>query len=123
MTYKEFLSSKTVITLLVIFLLFLSYLKWQQYKGQREVDAEKQNLMQQAQNLEKKNNDLSQSLSYLNTPAFKERLAREQLNLKKDGEVVYNFAEKQSEETLPVAQDSQNSGSNFKKWINYFVGD
>ena len=123
MTYKQFVSSKIVIALLASFLLFLCYLKWQQYKSERAVDAEKQSLISQERSLEKKNDDLNQSLSYLSTPEFKERLARQQLNLKKDGEVVYNFSEKTNEPDSTATPVSQDSGSNFKKWVNYFIGD
>ena len=121
MTYKEFVSSKTVIIVLTVFLLFMSYLKWQQYRQQRSVDLEKQNMMLQVQAWEKKNSDLTESLNNLNSPDFKERMARSQLNLKKDGEVVYNFSTA-PEAAIPTdAQTQDQNQSNFQKWINYFA--
>ncbi|MBI5530103.1 MAG: septum formation initiator family protein [Candidatus Doudnabacteria bacterium] len=74
-------------------------------------------MRQQADALQKKNDDLSQSLQYLNSPSFKERVARQQLNLKKDGEQVYGFTDGNGSST-----DSQVAikTSNAKKWWDYF---
>lgn len=120
MNYKALLSTKFVAALLLIFLAFAVNLKFQQWNNQRAIDAEKQNLAKQTADLEKKNGDLSQSLSYLNSADFKERVARQQLNLKKNGETVYNFGQNPSA-TATVASEASGQ-SNFQKWLDYFLG-
>ena len=98
-------------------LVFLGRLKFKQWQNQRRVEKEKQSLMGQVDALEKKNDQLKQSLQYLNSPSFKERVARQQLDLKKEGEQVYSFSER-----LAVSGDGDGnlSESNAKKWWNYF---
>jgi cell division protein FtsB len=115
---KQNLTSKLAIFLLFILLAFLGNLKYQQWKNQKKIEAEKQSLQKQADSLMKKNNELSESLEYINSPNFKERVARQQLNLKKEGETVYSFIElKNTNENT----EQQNKGeSNASKWWNYF---
>ena len=120
MTYKSLISSKFVLILLILFLGFLSYIKWQQYQSFVALENEKQKLTLQAQHLQEKNQQLSQSINYLNTPEFKERQAREQLGLKKDGEVVYNFTEKPAAPQI-VPPPAPTPKPNYEKWINYFI--
>ncbi|HVY68202.1 MAG TPA: septum formation initiator family protein, partial [Patescibacteria group bacterium] len=67
----------------------------------------------------KKNDELNQSLQYLNSPSFKERVAREQLNLKKEGETVYGFSEADSASSTALAVPTDGL-SNPAKWWNYF---
>ena len=121
MDYKALISTKFFLVLLVLFLVFLGNLRFQQWKAQQAIEKEKQALSQQADALQKKNNELNQSLSYLNTTDFKERIARQQLNLKKDGEVVYTFTDPQASTSTPTG--STGGSNNFQKWINYFVGN
>jgi len=118
MNYKAFISSKIVIALLAFFLLFLGNLKFQQWRSLQAIEKEKQSIAEQALRLERKNNELTQSLSYLNTTDFKERLARQQLNLKKEGEIVYSFTENAT--GSEIALNSPGQGSNFEKWIQFF---
>src|SRR6185437_7868984 len=72
---KQTLSSKIVIFGLIILLAFLGKLKYSQWRAQQEIEKQKELLQQQADALEKKNSDLNQSLQYLNSPDFKERVA------------------------------------------------
>jgi len=123
MSSKRILSSKLTIILLLILLGFFTNIKYRQWQKQRDIDHEKQKLVSQEQALQQKNDELSQSLSYLNSPSFKERVAREQLGLKKEGEQVYNF----SGSFKPV-EDLQNktvvgNKSNPQKWWDYFMGN
>ncbi len=117
MLNKQKLSSRITIAGLIVLLAFLSNWKYKQWKNESQIQRQKQSLEQQADSLQKKNNELSKSLEYLNSTDFKENVARQQLNLKKQGERVYSFADapattKQEQKT---AQDS-----NAKKWLSYF---
>ena len=119
MNLKEKISSGLAIAALLLLALFLGNLKYQQYRDQRQIEQQKQNLQQQADALQKKNNQLTQSLEYLNSTDFKESVARQQLDLKKEGEQVYSF----SNAAETAASGAEAKGSNFKKWWSYFFNN
>ena len=106
---------------LVGLLVFFGNLKIRQYRQQQAIMSEKNKLAQQAAALEQKNRELSESLSYFNSDSFRERVARQQLNLKKDGELVYSFSD--AAVSQPAVQASAGTGkpNNFRKWWNYFL--
>jgi cell division protein FtsB len=119
-TSKVLLSSKLTLLLLVVTAVFFGRLKFKQYKQNKEIESEKQKIIAQISALENKNQEISQSLEYFKSEGFKERVAREQLNLKKPEEQIFSFksrdlqnvvAEKAPEETIP----------NFQKWLRYFT--
>lgn len=117
MISKQTLSSKLAIAALLILLLFLADLKYKQWQSQKEIEKQKLALLEQADSLQKKNDELNQSLQYLSSPDFKERVARQQLSLKKDGETVYSFG------ALPEASAPDaniQTEPNAKKWWDYF---
>ena len=118
MISKQTLTSKISIVALAILLLVLGNLKFKQWQKQAQIDKEKQNLVQQADQLTKKNQELSQSLQYLNSPSFKERAAREQLDLKKSGEQVYSFSPES--QVAGAFSGQEREISNAKKWWDYF---
>ncbi len=119
--YNQSIYSKTVIIMLIAFLGFIGNLKYGQWKNQRDIEAQKGKIQAQADLLEKKNNELSQSLQYLNSVGFKERVARQQLGLKKQGEQVYAFSTLPHTDSGPIT--AEHEGSNFKKWWNYFFSE
>lgn len=118
--YKEIISSKVVIVLLAALLIFLSFLKVRQYRTQTAIEEEKQRLVEQEKALLQKSNELGQSLSYINSENFREKFAREQLNLKKEGETVYAFSEKHDTPENGLQLRNQNK-PNYQKWINFFT--
>lgn len=122
MLKKIRLSSKITVISLAFLLLFLANLKFQQWRNQAAIEHEKQNLQQQVDALQKKNADLNDSLSYIGSPEFKERVARQQLNLKKDGEVVFGFSDPAAQ-AVNDPKASQPAMPNYEKWINYFFGE
>jgi cell division protein FtsB len=106
---------------LVILLGFLANVKYQQYRIQKSIENEKNNLSQQAASLEKRNQELSQSLSYLSSSDFKEKVAREQLGLKREGEIVFDFSRSEGQTEVPSAEAALKGKSNFQKWWVYFT--
>ena len=119
MPSKEFLSSKLTVAGLLVLLAFFGNLRYQQWRYEKSVERQKADLYAQEQVLQKKNEELNESLSLLNSPNFKERFARQQLNMKKEGETVFTF----SEAGEPVIQGSQEASAdegNPRKWWNYF---
>ena len=116
MLSRRAISSKIAIAALLALLVFLGNIKFKQWQKQRQIEREKQTLERQADALEKKNRELSQSLQYLNSLSFKERVAREQLGLKKQDEQVYSFSS--APEVLAAFDGKQEA--NWKKWLDYF---
>ncbi len=118
MIKKEQLTSKFAIAAMLALAVFLGIQEFKQLASQKKIEAQKQSLQEQADTFTKKNRDLNESLQYLNSPNFKERVARQQLNLKKDGETVYSFADASGSES--VSNSSETKDGNFKSWWNYF---
>lgn len=112
-------TSKTIIALLILLALLFGWQKFRQYRLQKSIETEKANLQKQLSDLEGKNQELDATLSFLNSKAYKEVVARQQLNMQKAGEFVYGFSEKPS-----TAKNigGQNQSSDFQKWVNYFLG-
>ena len=101
---------------------FLGAIKFKQYRAQSLVEKEKQKLSGQTRALEEKNKQLADSLAYLNSSNFKERVARQQLNLKKEGELIYSFKDSAAPADNPPAL-SLSGQSNFQRWLNYFFSN
>jgi len=121
MSIKIFFSQKIVIICLVLLALFLGNLKYRQYQESKGIEKEKNDLQKQAQSLDQKNQDLNKSLKYLSSLGSKEKVAREQLNLKKPGEIIYSFSDPQA--TTSQAQENIKSTplDNLQKWWKYFT--
>ncbi len=118
MLTKQKISSKITIFGLIILAGFLGVQEFKQLSNQKKIEAQKKSLQEQADTLTKKNNDLNESLQYLNSSDFKEKVARQQLNLKKEGETVYTFADASY---VNFSNDSNSTKqSNFIKWWDYF---
>ncbi len=121
MALKLKLSSKLTLLLLLGLFLFLAYLRYGQWKNQLAIDKERKKLQDQITALNGKNQSLTQSLSYLGSSDFKERAAREQLNLKRNGEVVFGFTDAPPTVAAEAAGQTDNA-PNYEKWIEYFFG-
>ncbi len=121
MTGKQILSSKIAIGLLIVLLAFLVNSKYKQWQQTKTINALKDDLLRQANVQEQKNQELATSINFINSDDFQEQVARQQLNLKKNGEVVYSFTQGQdvSTTTGQVAAASAQAG-NPQKWWNYF---
>ncbi len=115
---KKTISSKIAIAALLILLVFLGNLKLKQWRAQRQIEKEKLSLKEQAEGLQKKNNELNQSLQYLNSTGFKERVARQQLDLKKQGEQVYSFSD--APKVAGASTEKASGPGNIQKWWDYF---
>jgi cell division protein FtsB len=120
--FKKNVSSKIAIAGLIFLLIFLGNLKFKQWLSSREIQINITNLKQQVSEREQKNNELAQSLDYLNSNDFKEKVAREQLGFKKSGEIVYGFSEPSQNQSIAITE-TQEKTSNVQKWWNYFFSE
>lgn len=102
---------------------FLGTQKYSQYKQSKVVETEKQKILTQIDGLQKKNKEIAASLEYFKSDSFKQRVAREQLNLKKPGETVYSFTESLAEQkNLETEEKVEKPKSNIENWVKYFTG-
>lgn len=118
---KTYISNKLFIAFLLITAASLGFLQFKQWQKRQAIEREVATLTRDAQNLEERNKQISDSLDFLHSTSAKERIARGQLNMKKDGEIVVNFGEPQV--ISAEAPTSEQNESNPKKWWNYFFND
>lgn len=120
MIKKKSLTSSAALIILLVAAGFLAQTEYRQWQKEQKIDKQKHSLQQEADELQQKNNQLAKSLDLINSPDFKESIARQQLNLKMQGETVYGFND-QAPSPASLQEDSKQSpGSNFENWLNYF---
>lgn len=98
--------------------IFVGTLEFQQIRKRQQFNREVAALKKQEADLIQKNQTLQNGLAYFNNEQYKDMVARQQLNLRKDGEIVVNFppaVEQQSQEPAAAPKTS-----NPTKWWNYF---
>lgn len=118
MRLPKWLGSTGVIVLLAVVLASLSLLEFSQWRKRHQIQKEINQVVAQQREYEQKNKDLENSLSLLNTSDYKDKIAREQLNLKKDGEIVVNFPP-----PAPSGNSPDGAETNPQKWWRYFFGN
>jgi cell division protein FtsB len=117
------MGSTLVLAGLAVLFIFMLITQFQNWKKKQNVDSEIAQLTKQANSLQQKNQEISNSLTFLNSSDFKEKIAREQLNLKKDGEQVYNITDNPNSNTNSTNLEAANKPgdmSNARKWYIYF---
>ncbi|MBX4188362.1 MAG: septum formation initiator family protein [Candidatus Doudnabacteria bacterium] len=118
MDFQALLKSRYIAVVLVLVFASVAFLTVELYWQKREVDSEISRLQQKAGELNKNNEQLSELIKYLDTPEYKEKEAREKLNLKREGEQVVVLPEPEAGNS--VAGSSMESQSNPVKWFSYF---
>ncbi len=113
--------SKLFLIAVIVVLLGVFALELNQWQQRRKIDAEISHLKAEQDNLEARNKALEQSLQYFSSDDYQEKLAREQLGLKKDGEIVINFPAG-GLVTEPVQEPPQPT-SNVQKWWSYIFNN
>ncbi len=113
----KLIPTKLAIICLIALALFLSKQQYGQYRSKKAIEEEKNKIAFQINQLSQKNEELKKSLEYLNSENFKAQVAREQLNLKKEGEKVFSFGKKENSTVIIPAQKEK---SNPEKWLEYF---
>jgi cell division protein FtsB len=119
MNLQSILRSKFTTGLLVVLFCAVAFITVELYWQKREVDSEVKRLQTQADAVSKDNEKLSELIKYLDTPEYKEKEAREKLNLKKEGEQVVVLPESNNN-SAQNASDLANQRSNPNKWLDYF---
>jgi len=116
--FKQVLFSKPIIISIIILIVFIGSLEFKQIQKRAKYNQEIRELQKQEQELVAENEALQKSLEYFNNEEFKEQIARRQLNLKKEGEIVVNFPP--SVQATGEQQAAAPKVGNPQKWWNYF---
>ncbi|HEX5429730.1 MAG TPA: septum formation initiator family protein [Patescibacteria group bacterium] len=82
------------------------------------VDKQIRQLTARAEDISSQNQQLSDLVNYLNTDEYRDKAAREQLGLKKDGEVVVALPQQSTEQSQD--QPPQAPASHPQEWFDYF---
>lgn len=109
--------SKPFLIVLALALIIAGTLEYKQYNERKEIDQEIAELLAEEERLLATNKQLEQSISFLSSPEYQEKLARMQLNLKKEGEIVVNFPSDKA--TSQVVTETPTDSSNMIKWWKY----
>ncbi len=118
---KKLLHSKPAIAVLLVLIVLVGTLQFQQLRKRQKFNQEIAELQKQEQELIAKNQVLQDSLEYINNDNYKEKIARQQLNLKKEGEVVVNFPAQINFSEQQSAPEPE--PTNPQKWWNYFFNN
>lgn len=91
----------------------------------RKIQKEVETLKMQAERIQSENDALRQRISYLQTPEFQEKVAKEKLNLQKPDENVVVVkpavsAQQKDDQTQAQTEEVQPESPNHLKWWNYF---
>ncbi|MEZ4180449.1 MAG: septum formation initiator family protein [Candidatus Doudnabacteria bacterium] len=111
------LYSKSLLVVMVIIALVVGSLEFKRWKERKAVDQEIQSLVEQEQLLKSQNQELTESIQFLSSPEYQEKLARLQLNLQKEGEIVVSFPTEP--ENTSINTQETNHQNNIIKWWNY----
>lgn len=109
--------SRLFIAVALIAFLVTAGLEYKQWSARKKIDSEIEALKQEERALNEANSELKESISFLSSPEYQEKLARLQLNLKKEGEIVVSFPN-EGEQNKPSSTNQQAS-SNLINWWNY----
>jgi cell division protein FtsB len=115
----DFFASKWFLAIgfliLVLVALALGRETYRKYQVQKKID----DLRAELGRLEKSNQDLSDMIAFLQTDEYRERQARQKLNLKADEEEVVVVPEIEIENEIKD-ENKERKLSNPEKWWNYF---
>lgn len=128
-TFKAFMSSKLVLIIGFVLLALISVALTKELMRKHQVNQEIQIVKEEIEQLERRNNELSSLVEYLDTESFKEIQARQSLNLQKEGETAVAITEAQRapdseseniNKALEADREAQKKKSNIVKWWEYF---
>jgi len=127
LTPKKILTSKPVLALEFLLILFFAFNVGQEILKRKAIEAEIKSLENEIGKLETDKDDLSKLLAYVETDSFIKNEARDKLNLVESGENVVVIpdidAAAQDASSSPDVSVSLAAGipdSNLKRWWEYF---
>jgi cell division protein FtsL len=125
----KFLLLKFITVLCLAGIIFVSMSVWKEIKKKKEIQNEITTLQQEAEKISRDNSSLEEKIAYLGSEDYKEKEAKDKLNLQSPGENVVvikqNAAKIENSESkqdaiAPAPQEVIFEAANYKKWWNYF---
>jgi len=132
---KKVLSSKlsllASLVLLILISIALGKVIYRRYLIEQEIQA----MRGEIEKAEGRNKELSDLISYFSTDAFREKMARQKLNLQRPGETVVALPVKKEGEKIILgsgdsnfenkesAEDAASLLANARKWWHYFFSN
>lgn len=124
-TFRNVVYALVAILLLAV-LLYITYRVSNQVYRQNQINLEISNLQSNISRLNQENQDLNELIAYLQTDDFKEKEAKDKLNLIKEGEKLVLVKEKESQ-LVNIGQSVDESSAevvvnheNYYWWWYYF---
>ena len=105
---------------------YISYFALKENKRNKQIESEINNLRKEAENLRQNNEEMSEKITYFETPQFQEKIAKEKLNLQKENENVAVIKpspvlrSKQETEETSITKSTAVEKPNYEKWWDYF---
>lgn len=124
--FRELLKNKWFVASIAALLIFFLVSGFNQLKQKRAVDKEIEALKAQSEELRRSNKEMEDLVAYFSTENYKEKAAREQMNLKKEGEFVYSFAAQDAlsgQTSMQEGETGEAQTPNPLKWWNYFFNN
>jgi len=115
---SAFLRTKSGTAVLLLVFAGVLFAAAQQIYEKYQVDQQVKKLQSRVDQIRSSNQELSDLVNYLQTDQYKQKAAREQLDLKKDGEYVVSLPPEQQTNDQPQVSAAQVSIP--KQWFNYF---
>jgi cell division protein FtsB len=126
MKSKSFFSILFIIAGLVV-AGWISYFAFKENKRNSQIEAEIEKLRTEAETLRQNNQEMTDKISYFETPEFQEKIAKEKLNLQKENENVAiikpspTLRDKQTdEEEIDASKEEIIEKPNYEEWWDYF---
>ncbi len=119
---------KIILLILVLVACFIAWSIFKQVTKNKEIEKEISQMEKEAAKINQENILTQEKISYLESRDYREREAKEKLNLKKAEEEVVvvkpgivkkDVAQETTENFIP--QENLYTENNFKKWWNYFT--
>ena len=95
------------------------------YRG-KKIDQEIEKLKAEAEKIESDNSELKEKIAYLDSDQFREKIAKEKLNLRKDGEKVIEIRSasvsisEEKSEIEPIEEVKKEDLKIYQKWWRIF---
>jgi cell division protein FtsB len=121
----NFFSSRVITIIGILIIIYAAYglakITWQNYQVNQRISSLEENLKK----IDEDNFELSNKIAYYKTNAYKERQAREKLNLQKPGEVVIVIPNTpQPEDKKGQSQkETKPQKSKPENWRDYFFSN
>ena len=119
---------------LVLFVVFAGFISWAIYKQtnkKAEIQSEITKLEEEAQKIDKENFLAQERISYLESPDYQEREAKDKLNLKNPDEnvvivkpeIIKKEVPNDANEEINLPQEKKVEVANYLKWWNYLASN